>query len=66
MDKASAEVKSTATKEWDYKITLVIITTLAFVTRFYGITHPNEVVFDEVHFGKVRQRYRHRQLPTTA
>ncbi len=40
--------------ERDYKIGLVFITALAFVTRFWGIHHPNEVVFDEVHFGKVR------------
>lgn len=36
-----------------YKIALVILTALAFATRFYKINHPNEVVFDEVHFGKV-------------
>ena len=41
-------------KERDYKIAFVVITILAFVTRFWGISHPNEVVFDEVHFGKVR------------
>ena len=40
--------------EWDYKLALAIITVLAFITRFWGISHPNEVVFDEVHFGKVR------------
>lgn len=39
--------------EWDYRIALAVITVLAFVTRFWGISHPNEVVFDEVHFGKV-------------
>lgn len=39
--------------EWDYKVALAIITALAFITRFWGISHPNEVVFDEVHFGKV-------------
>jgi dolichyl-phosphate-mannose-protein mannosyltransferase len=39
--------------EWNYRIALVIITFAAFVTRFWGISHPNEVVFDEVHFGKV-------------
>ena len=39
--------------EWDYKLALVIITIAAFATRFYGISHPNQVVFDEVHFGKV-------------
>ena len=42
------------TSEWDYKLALAAITTIAFVTRFWGINHPNEVVFDEVHFGKVR------------
>ena len=25
---------------------------LAFFTRFYKLDHPDEVVFDEVHFGK--------------
>lgn len=45
--------KSGVTSEWDYKIALFLITAVAFVTRFWGISHPNEVVFDEVHFGKV-------------
>ncbi|KAK7739966.1 Dolichyl-phosphate-mannose--protein mannosyltransferase 4 [Cytospora paraplurivora] len=40
-----------------YKIALAIITVLAFVTRFWGISHPNEVVFDEVHFGKFASYY---------
>jgi dolichyl-phosphate-mannose-protein mannosyltransferase len=40
--------------EWDYRLAITIITILAFVTRFWGISHPNQVVFDEVHFGKVR------------
>ncbi|KAH6670776.1 glycosyltransferase family 39 protein [Halenospora varia] len=43
--------------EWDYRIALSIITLLAFVTRFWGISHPNEVVFDEVHFGKFASYY---------
>lgn len=45
--------KSAISSEWDYKLALFIITTMAFITRFWGINHPNEVVFDEVHFGKV-------------
>ena len=45
--------KSGVSSEWDFKIALAIITVLAFATRFWGIGHPNEVVFDEVHFGKV-------------
>lgn len=48
------ETKAVASRDWDYKLALVVITLLAFATRFYGITHPNQVVFDEVHFGKVR------------
>lgn len=50
--KANLNGKGTRS-EWDYKVALGIITVLAFVTRFWGISHPNEVVFDEVHFGKV-------------
>jgi dolichyl-phosphate-mannose-protein mannosyltransferase len=42
------------TSEWDYKLGLVVVTILAFLTRFYLISHPKEVVFDEVHFGKVQ------------
>jgi hypothetical protein len=50
--------KKTVQREWDYKLALAVITVLAFVTRFWGISHPNQVVFDEVHFGKVRQDMR--------
>ena len=50
--KANLENKSTGV-EWDYRIAVSVITLLAFITRFWGISHPNEVVFDEVHFGKV-------------
>lgn len=46
--------KEAVTSDWDYKLALVVLTMLAFATRFYGITHPDQVVFDEVHFGKVR------------
>ncbi|KAL3418753.1 dolichyl-phosphate-mannose-protein mannosyltransferase [Phlyctema vagabunda] len=50
-------LKKGSAVEWDYRIALVIITLLAFVTRFWGISHPNEVVFDEVHFGKFASYY---------
>ncbi|KAG8626799.1 hypothetical protein KVT40_005744 [Elsinoe batatas] len=43
--------------EWDHKLAFAIITILAFVTRFWGITHPDQVVFDEVHFGKFASHY---------
>jgi dolichyl-phosphate-mannose-protein mannosyltransferase len=39
--------------EWDYKVAISVMTVLAFITRFWGIRHPDQVVFDEVHFGKV-------------
>ncbi|KAI9681215.1 MAG: hypothetical protein M1817_002497 [Caeruleum heppii] len=47
----------TARNQWDYQLALLVITILAFATRFYGISHPNEVVFDEVHFGKFASYY---------
>lgn len=50
--KAGAQ-RAAAQSETEYKIGLFLITILSFVTRFWGISHPNEVVFDEVHFGKV-------------
>lgn len=46
-------VQNKVSNEWDYKVAIGVITLLAFATRFTGISHPNEVVFDEVHFGKV-------------
>ncbi|KAI9825956.1 MAG: hypothetical protein M1826_006847 [Phylliscum demangeonii] len=48
---------STADSQWDYKLALSIITLLAVATRFYGLGHPKEVVFDEVHFGKFASYY---------
>lgn len=39
--------------EWNYRLAMAILTVLAFVTRFYKISYPDEVIFDEVHFGKV-------------
>lgn len=53
IEKIRTQVQPKAKSEWDFKLALVVITILAFVTRFYGIRHPNQVVFDEVHFGKV-------------
>lgn len=53
LDSLLRDTKEAITWEWDYKIALAVITALAFLTRFWGIGHPNEVVFDEVHFGKV-------------
>ncbi|KAK5731838.1 Dolichyl-phosphate-mannose--protein mannosyltransferase 4 [Elasticomyces elasticus] len=49
--------KEVVQRDWDYKLALTIITVLAFVTRFWGISHPNQVVFDEVHFGKFASYY---------
>lgn len=56
LDNVIESSKKVATSDWDYKLGLFVITILSFVTRFWGISHPNEVVFDEVHFGKVRDR----------
>ncbi|KAF8892285.1 glycosyltransferase family 39 protein [Infundibulicybe gibba] len=37
------------------------LTALAFALRFYKINHPDQVVFDEVHFGKFASYYILRQ-----
>ncbi|ODM19828.1 hypothetical protein SI65_04814 [Aspergillus cristatus] len=43
--------------EWSYRLAMAILTVLAFVTRFWGISYPDEVIFDEVHFGKFASYY---------
>ncbi|KAI0164940.1 glycosyltransferase family 39 protein [Xylariaceae sp. FL1272] len=53
----SVAPKSSSNTETNYHIAFAIITALAFVSRFWGISHPNEVVFDEVHFGKFASYY---------
>ncbi|KEY74105.1 hypothetical protein S7711_05355 [Stachybotrys chartarum IBT 7711] len=54
--KAAAQRNATG-NEIEYYIGFAVMTVLAFVTRFWGISHPNEVVFDEVHFGKFASYY---------
>ncbi|PVH98570.1 glycosyltransferase family 39 protein [Periconia macrospinosa] len=56
-EKVKREFKPHQGGEWDYKLAITIITILAFITRFWGITYPSEVVFDEVHFGKFASYY---------
>lgn len=51
---APGKAASKPPSEWDYWLAIVILTVLALATRFYRIDYPSEVVFDEVHFGKVR------------
>nr|CAG8642805.1 12793_t:CDS:10 [Entrophospora candida] len=36
---------------------LLILTILSFITRFWNINYPTQVVFDEVHFGKFASYY---------
>ncbi|KAI0322772.1 glycosyltransferase family 39 protein [Amylostereum chailletii] len=38
-------------------VTVGVLTALAFALRFYKINHPDQVVFDEVHFGKFAAYY---------
>ncbi|KAH8093287.1 glycosyltransferase family 39 protein [Cristinia sonorae] len=40
---------------------VAVLTTLSFALRFYKINHPDQVVFDEVHFGKFASYYLQRQ-----
>jgi dolichyl-phosphate-mannose-protein mannosyltransferase len=57
LEKISRTFKKKTSSEWDYRLMLAVITVLAFITRFWGIRHPNQVVFDEVHFGKFASYY---------
>ncbi|KAK9478768.1 Dolichyl-phosphate-mannose-protein mannosyltransferase-domain-containing protein [Lipomyces japonicus] len=40
-----------------FNLVLALSTIAAFVTRFYILYHPDQVVFDEVHFGKFASYY---------
>jgi dolichyl-phosphate-mannose--protein O-mannosyl transferase len=40
-----------------HEIALAIITTLAFLTRFCGLAHPSEIVFDEAHTMRVNSNH---------
>ena len=51
----ASSLGSKAVSQWQYKVALMVVTGFGFLTRFWGIGHPTEVVFDEVHFGKVWQ-----------
>ncbi|QGA20015.1 hypothetical protein EYB26_007715 [Talaromyces marneffei] len=53
----SAKAATKAPSEWDYWVAMFVMTALAFVTRFWMINYPDEVVFDEVHFGKFASYY---------
>ncbi|KAH2944857.1 hypothetical protein KXW45_005012 [Aspergillus fumigatus] len=57
LSSSKPSVASTNQSGWDYRLALVVLTILAFITRFYKISYPNEVVFDEVHFGKFASYY---------
>ncbi|BEJ14723.1 hypothetical protein CspHIS471_0404900 [Cutaneotrichosporon sp. HIS471] len=41
--------------------TCMALTALAFIVRFWRIAHPDEVVFDEVHFGGFASQYLRRE-----
>ncbi|KAI0343077.1 glycosyltransferase family 39 protein [Trametopsis cervina] len=38
-------------------VVVALLTLLAFALRFFKINHPDQVVFDEVHFGKFAAHY---------
>ncbi|KAK2758645.1 hypothetical protein FQN54_003335 [Arachnomyces sp. PD_36] len=56
-DNVDRNLTSKPPSEWDYWVAILVLTLLAIVTRFYKLGHPNEVVFDEVHFGKFASYY---------
>ncbi|ORX96579.1 glycosyltransferase family 39 protein [Basidiobolus meristosporus CBS 931.73] len=49
--------KDTSVIKGSHLVTIVAITVLAMFVRFYRITKPDSVVFDEVHFGGFASKY---------
>ncbi|KAI8379726.1 glycosyltransferase family 39 protein [Radiomyces spectabilis] len=50
-------MRSPARQAGVHKAGLIVVTVLGFITTFYKIWYPAEVVFDEVHFGKFAGYY---------
>lgn len=58
LKKASQARKAKSeTSEVYWRLALAAVVILAFATRFYRLDYPDEVVFDEVHFGKFAGYY---------
>lgn len=57
--KCSASLNSHQNTLWtkQAKATFITITILACITRLLFLNHPNEIVFDEVHFGGFANKY---------
>jgi dolichyl-phosphate-mannose-protein mannosyltransferase len=53
---------ASADSEKAFDLFFTVITVLAIFTRLYKIHEPNEVVFDEVHFGKFASYYLRREF----
>lgn len=44
---------------------MFVLTAFAVAVRFYKIWHPDQVVFDEVHFGKFAAYYLRREVSSS-
>jgi hypothetical protein len=59
MKSEKSKTKSNHSKYWNS--CLFILTALAFVSRVWNISYPEEVVFDEIYFGRYSSRYLERK-----
>jgi dolichyl-phosphate-mannose-protein mannosyltransferase len=53
--------KTSEDAELGFSVAFYVMTLLTVVTRLWGIGHPSQVVFDEVHFGKFASYYLRRE-----
>ncbi|CAG8499641.1 7149_t:CDS:10 [Paraglomus occultum] len=56
-DKTKDESPSQPEEDDFSNLMLIVVTGLGLITRFWHISNPSEVVFDEVHFGKFASFY---------
>ena len=61
-EKLISSSSASADSEAAFDFFFTVITVLAIITRLYKIHDPNQVVFDEVHFGKFASYYLRREF----
>ncbi|KAH8419788.1 hypothetical protein KR009_002658 [Drosophila setifemur] len=56
-DPAKSSTKTTQNSNWNWFLLLATVFLVTFATRFYKVTEPDHICWDETHFGKMGSWY---------